>query len=779
MHAGDVVAERFEIERIAGRGGMAVVYRAIDRVTGEPVALKVLLGDAPELAARFVREGRALAELRHPAIVRWIAHGETPEGLHYIAMEWLDGAPLSERLRAGPLGVRDALVLGVRVAEALGTAHAHGIVHRDVKPANLHLVGGDVARVKVLDFGVARLGAALVLTRTGVNPGTPSFMAPEQARGERTIDARADVFSLGCVLFRCLTGRAPFIGDDIMAVLAKLVFEEAPRLTELVPGVPRSVEDLVARLLSKDPEGRPANGTAAAEAIRAVEEISDATPAPTPPPRPSLGSREQRLLCVVLAGREVPIDPTVSAVTVREERPRKIEAARRVALEGFGARAEVLAVGPLVVTVTGAGAATDLASKAARCALAIRALLPGEPMAIATGRGLLGERLPVGEAIDRASSALRAGQSASTSVADAIRLDEVTAGLLDGRFDVRGDRAGLVLRGERPDAAGPRTVLGRATPFVGRDRERNMLVGLFDDVRNEATAGAVLVTGPAGSGKSRLLAEFLATAGPPEVWVARADPVRAGAPFGLVDAALRDTAGLREGEDAETRSRKLRARIRRDVLDVDLDRVSEFLGELSGVRSAGEPSAALRAARADAVLMGDPMQRAFVDLVAGTTRAKALVLVLEDLQWGDGPSLRLVEAALRTLRDRPLFVLGLSREGPAVSAAPLSGRLLAEIRLGELPRRACEGLVRTVLGADAARETVDRIVDRSEGNPFALEELLRADAVGNDAPGTVLATVQARLESLPADDRRVLRAASIFGRVFSEAGVAALVGRAP
>lgn len=197
------------------------------------------------------------------------------------------------------------------------------------------------------------------------------------------------------------------------------------------------------------------------------------------------------------------------------------------------------------------------------------------------------------------------------------------------------------------------------------------------------------------------------------------------------------------------------------------------------MRSAGEPSAALRAARADAVLMGDPMQRAFVDLVAGTTRAKALVLVLEDLQWGDGPSLRLVEAALRTLRDRPLFVLGLSREGPAVSAAPLSGRLLAEIRLGELPRRACEGLVRTVLGADAARETVDRIVDRSEGNPFALEELLRADAVGNDAPGTVLATVQARLESLPADDRRVLRAASIFGRVFSEAGVAALVGRAP
>src|SRR6185369_5218253 len=233
MKPGDLVAGRFEIERLAGWGGMGDVYRAVDRLRGLPVALKVLHGEdhreSPFAAERFAREAETLAELTHPAIVKYIAHGRTPAGELYLAMEWLDGEDLGARLSRSGLGVAEAVMLATRVAEALGAAHARGVVHRDVKPSNLFLCDGRVDRVKVVDFGIARRDRALGATRTGVLLGTPGYMAPEQARGGRELDARADVFALGCVLFECITGRPAFAGEHAMAILARILLEEAPR----------------------------------------------------------------------------------------------------------------------------------------------------------------------------------------------------------------------------------------------------------------------------------------------------------------------------------------------------------------------------------------------------------------------------------------------------------------------------------------------------------------------------------------------------------------------
>src|SRR5580765_5761273 len=183
---------------------MSIVYRARDKHTGALVALKVLQGAEP-LGSRFARESRMLAELSHPGIVRYVAHGTTAAGQKYLAMEWLDGEDLAERLVHGGLTARESITLCRRVAEALGFAHARGVVHRDVKPSNLFLPDGQIEQVKVLDFGIARLrhdtGEG---TRTGVRVGTPSYMAPEQARGLAKIDGRTDVFALGCVLYECL-----------------------------------------------------------------------------------------------------------------------------------------------------------------------------------------------------------------------------------------------------------------------------------------------------------------------------------------------------------------------------------------------------------------------------------------------------------------------------------------------------------------------------------------------------------------------------------------------
>jgi hypothetical protein len=268
MKPGDVIAQRFEVERLAGSGGMGDVYRARDLRTGAAVAVKVVRGQGLEQNARFAREAEVLAGIDHPAVVRYVGQGQTPEGESFLAMEWLEGEALAERISRGRLSLADAAALGFRLAEALCAAHRAGVVHRDLKPSNVMLCGGEIGRAKLVDFGVARAADRTKLTGTGAMLGTIGYMAPEQVRGDRDLDARADVFSLGAVLFKCLTGRAPFEGDDPMTVLLRLATEEAPRLRDCLDDVPPALDDLVARMLSKDGAQRPADGAAVLDELR-------------------------------------------------------------------------------------------------------------------------------------------------------------------------------------------------------------------------------------------------------------------------------------------------------------------------------------------------------------------------------------------------------------------------------------------------------------------------------------------------------------------------------
>jgi eukaryotic-like serine/threonine-protein kinase len=266
-----VITNRFDVEQQIGAGGMSTVFRAKDRETGEVVALKVLKRGASGETERFDREARVLADLKHPTIVRYVAHGETEAGDPYLAMEWLDGEDLAQRLRRSKLTVSEALVLGVRVAEALAAAHAQGVVHRDVKPSNIFLAGGDIARTKLLDFGTARWAQITgLLTLTGTVLGTPAYMAPEQARGDKKVGPQADVFALGCVLFECLTGQPAFAADHMVATLTKLLFEEPPSIRKLRADVPKEVAEAVEQMMAKDPGKRPSSGVAAAESLGAM-----------------------------------------------------------------------------------------------------------------------------------------------------------------------------------------------------------------------------------------------------------------------------------------------------------------------------------------------------------------------------------------------------------------------------------------------------------------------------------------------------------------------------
>ncbi|HEX7840366.1 MAG TPA: serine/threonine-protein kinase, partial [Kofleriaceae bacterium] len=339
MTPGERLDDRFELEQPIGSGGMGTVYRARDPISGETVAVKVISDAQSHHTERFAREVKVLAELSHPGIVRYIAHGVTSSGELFLAMELLDGEVLKTRLERGPLTVSEAVTLATRVAEALGAAHARGVVHRDLKPSNLILPGGRVDQVKVIDFGIAQREGKTQLTQTGMMLGSPGYMAPEQARADGQIDARADVFALGCVLFECLTGTPLFDGDTAAAILAKILFGAAPRVSERWPEVPESLDALVAQMLAKDPALRPSDGAHLAAALASLGPlVHTMAPRGRAARRRAAAGGERRLLAVVMLG------PAVQDGGLAEDPLRQ-------AVASCGGRLEQLADGSTIVIV--------------------------------------------------------------------------------------------------------------------------------------------------------------------------------------------------------------------------------------------------------------------------------------------------------------------------------------------------------------------------------------------------------------------------------------------
>jgi len=834
-----IIADRFVIERLVGSGGMGEVFRAKDRLTGGLVAVKVLYGSmtkhsgASSEGERFKREAQILAEISHPRIVKYVAHGMVvpdgaTQGRPWLAMEWLDGEDLAERLERNGLTLHETLTLARRTSEALAVLHDKGIVHRDIKPSNIFLTHKTVDQAKVLDLGVARLTrASRPSTRSGIMVGTPGYMAPEQARGAKELDARADVFSLGCVMYECLAGHPAFAGENVAALLAKILLESPPSLREVGIDIPAALDDLISRMLSKHVASRPGSGNAVLKELEMFSAIADA-PAQraSAPMMKALTAGERRLVCVVMAslgtpdattGEIEPIPPSALETMAASFDPRTVVAS-------FGAEAEILADGSIVVTVAGRGGASDQAAHAARCALALRSHLVEASVVLCTGLATVTGRSAVGEVIERAASILASARERrmigvgdeTMRGASPVFLDETTAGLLDMRFDVGGDERGLFIRGLRERETKARTLLGRPTPFVGRERELSTLTAIFEECCDEPVARAVLVTGFPGAGKSRLVSEFLAylrsaeNAGL-EIAFARGDAMSEGSPFALVARILRRAAGINGGEPLYVRQQKLRARVARNVADFEVQRVAEFLGEIASIPFPDAQSVQLHAARQDAILMGDQMRRAFCDFIVAESSVQPVVLVIEDLHWGDLPSVNLLDAALRAATEQAFMVLAVAR-GDVHDAFPQlwAQRSLQEVRLGPLVRRAGERLVRDVLGEDLGAVEVARLLDRAAGNVFYLEELIRsyAEGTGRNAsmrspatlppgtvppsptsstamtpseqtwalPTTVLAMIEARLQRLDPMARRVLRAASIFGEMFWRGAVLALTG---
>jgi tetratricopeptide (TPR) repeat protein len=470
---GSVYDGRFEIERRAGQGGMGAVYLARDRRTGKPVAVKVLhAAGAAEERARFSREARLLAELSHPAIVRYIAHGVSSEGEPYLVLEWLDGHDLATHLqRRGRLDVETSVAIARQLAEALRVAHARKILHRDLKPSNVFLRGGSPASVALLDFGLARGPGSFTLTRTGAFVGTVEYMAPEQARGGRELGPTVDIYALGCLLFECLVGRPPFAAKHVSALIDKVLFEAPPRLHDVLPGASPALDDLLPRLLAKRPEERLASAEALLDELDALGDLRAG---------PSIDTAGERAVRGGIARSE----PALVGLALAESRAElDAEAASRLSasLAELGASFQRLSRDRGAAVVPSAGMdADEIAIRAVRSASSIMDAWVGARVGVVTGPASTSGPLLTGEAVEHAERLL-------ASPGAALRIDSVSARLVDRR----------------------RAVAERSGPCVGREQELSLLETSFSACVDGSVARAILMVAEAGAGKTRLGHELL------------------------------------------------------------------------------------------------------------------------------------------------------------------------------------------------------------------------------------------------------------------------------
>ena len=816
---------RYEVVERLGGGGMGVVYRARDQRLGRDVALKFLpphLSTDVAAKTRFLVEARAAASLEHPNICTVHEIGETDDGQLYIVMAYYEGETLDRRIARGPLAVEESLRIAAELALGLAKAHDRGIVHRDVKPANVMLTADGL--VKILDFGIAKLSDISVTQSAGII-GTLAYMSPEQTFGE-AVDARSDVWALGVVLHEMLTGHRPFGGPGQQAVLYAILSEDAAPVSSLRPDVPPVVDACLRRALAKAPSGRHASAremladlTRCAESLRAAPTRAGATLAPRPA-SPSDALAVESLLTQAgerrHVGLVVPGSADYAALVERlgpTELDRVTRAARDAATEvatRHGGIVDHFAGADVVLLFGVTTAHEDDYLRAVRAALElharVRALSPpaGAPLSLRSGihvGPLVAQRLRVGERRFRVTGAPLdvATRLASLAAPDAILVSPECHRLVASFVDA--DAAPPVSL--QPDAAEVvpwrvtaestvRTRLdgaerGGLTPYVGRAREQSALAEQLEAaMRGEGRL--VVVVGEPGAGKSRLLHELRRRVSGTRAAVAlgRCDAYSGTTPYTPFVQAIRALLGVDGGDGHE--ADEVASRVR--ALDPSLE---ESLPLYCALLAAPSPAYPL-----PKHLRGEHLQAAMLDALAALVtihaRRRPTVLLFEDWHWADEASRAAVEQLADIAPAHALLIVVTCR--PDVGLVWPTGEHRTVMYLGPLGLDASEEIMRGVLGASRlAPELVSQLHERTAGNPFFLEETCQAlresgalvagdgEAVVGDVlgigqlPETIQAVILTRLDRLQPEARHTLRMASVIGRDFTRGVLEELAGR--
>ena len=711
------------------------VFRGVELASNTAVAVKLLKDSRPELRNAFSAEALLLSQLEHPGIVRYMAHGELAEGGAYIVTEWLEGEELGTRLARGRLSVGEAITLITRAANVLAAAHARGVVHLDLKPSNLFLVDRDLANIRLLDFGIARLTRSVVSDPDDdLVAGTPGYMAPEQVLGEELSPA-TDVFALGCVLYRCVVGHRIFEGSPI-ELMSRTVEETVTIPGALVPNIHPAFDELLASLLAPEPAKRPADAACVLAAIAALpaELLDDVAPSARELLSPSGLTVAERIPTTIVLVRHADEDLATSE--------RYADGRKR-----YSSYFEILADGTWLALPRGNATPLDQAVHAARLTLDVRAQWPRAAIAVVAGRTVdRASTLQLHELLSEAEAYVKRARPGQ------VLLDATSAALVSDKFilaQAEGSSSSLIDERKAPPTLEPERQSGAWC--LGRDHELSSLLSIAHEAFDGSKARVVLLTGLAGIGKSRLLSEFSARlsrgAPAPSVWSAYADPMSAGSPLHLVSAMVEAA--------PNPASPALLTLLEPQAADAT---------EAGELRPAGSVEA---------------VHRAFADHVAAQLTQGSLLIRLEDIHWADLGSLRAIDYLLAALADKPLLIVATARaEVHELYPDLWQRRAVQEFRLNELSAADSERVVSLRLGGELEGHVRARILQRARGNAFLLHELIRAEAEGrgDDLLETVQGVVQSRLRALAPDARRVLRAASILGDPFTPRGVSFLLG---
>ncbi|MDP3276017.1 MAG: protein kinase [Deltaproteobacteria bacterium] len=765
------ISDRFDLIARVGEGAFGEVWKALDGTTGQFAAVKLLHSHLllPVVVARFFREALALQRVNSPNVVRYLAHGQDREGRPWNATAWIDGCDLQTLRQQDGVDRGQLLRAVAQTCRGVADLHAHGLIHRDLKPTNV-LVQTDGTAV-VVDLGLARWVGESNITDDGAILGTPAFMAPEQVRGE-SLDRSADLWALGVMLYDMIVGQTPFDGAHAVAMLGRILLDPIVPVRTLDREVPSILDFTISKLLEKDRLARLSDAHSLACLLE--EMLVDPRNAPwlsrtakstdlvhARPKEESVSrSRRDERRWIALVATRLPSHTLDEWIRRSEAHGARVEVLKETQLAGYGLQRTV----------------GDEQALAARAALHAAQL--GAPVALVAGwADVVQGRVSTGSVLDRVAACL------DDAVAGRVLVE--TEGLerlahefvltdteIPGRSELR-ERHVSRPRGVRTQ------LLGRSLPMVGRDKELALLLATITESSAERSARFVLVVGEPGIGKSRLLAESLALAEQTcatQVLTIRGDAFLSETPHGVLLESVRQFFAENNALYPSLFQTDLRHLSTEDTHNLDRD--SDSHDSLSAAPESDQVEAFLLLHHAvETPTPRAPAEqresefRAFLAVLSWLARRTSMVLAIEDAHWLDQTTTDTIELVFAALREEGLTIIAVARNEIHQRFSRLWSSIpRTTLHLAPLSERASQKL------ADAAIQlSVDErrlLAKRSGGNPLFLEELLRARAAGlSDLPGAIQNLLQARLDALGSEVKRVALSASIFGQNFCAEGV--------